>query len=341
MILGIRADGGLKIGLGHIYKSIWLANALKRKGFKIVFLTTEDQVSNSLIASQGFETVIFSNNWSESQKIQRLNQWVFQQNPKFLVIDHWSWPKEFWSELNRQDKTTYVGMDVPPEGIGYFDLAFQGIRETVESGEYSSSGCRVFNGLDYLVMSPEFKKYKNGWKFSTNLKKVLLTFGGTDVANFSLQALEFFDSKPWNFEIDLALGPGVSNNNDISKKISESKLNVNLMSNVSCLPKLMTSVDLVIATAGLGTLSEIALTSAPAILVSAVSHQKDNAFKFKEHGIVDRTAKSGVWPDEMENDLKFLLENPSRLKELSAKWDGAVDGEGISRILKVLESYAN
>jgi UDP-2,4-diacetamido-2,4,6-trideoxy-beta-L-altropyranose hydrolase len=341
MILGIRADGGFKIGLGHIYKSIWLANALKKKGFKIVFLTTEDRVSNSLITDQGFETVIFSKSWSESQKIERLNQWVFQQTPKFLVIDHWSWPKEFWSELNRVDKTTYVGMDVPPAGIGHFDLAFQGIQETVESVEYSSSGCRVFNGVDYLVMSPEFKKYRNRWKYPTRLKKVLLTFGGTDVANFSLRALEFFDSKPWAFEIDLALGPGISNFSSISKKILESKLNVNLMSNVSCLPKLMTAVDLVIATAGLGTLSEIALTGAPAILVSAVSHQKDNAFKFKEHGIVDRTVKPGVWPDEMGNDLNFFLENSNRLKELSEKWNGVVDGEGISRILKVLERYAN
>jgi UDP-2,4-diacetamido-2,4,6-trideoxy-beta-L-altropyranose hydrolase len=341
MILGIRADGGFKIGLGHIYKSIWLANALKKKGFKIVFLTTEDQVSNRLITDQGFETVIFSKNWSESQKIQRLNQWVFQQAPKFLVIDHWSWPKEFWSELNRVDKTIYVGMDVPPVGIGHFDLAFQGIQETVESSEYSSCGCRVFNGVDYLVISPEFKALRNGWKPPTKLKKILLTFGGTDVANFSIKSLGFFNSKPWNFEIDLVLGPGVSDIKFIQEKISQSSLNVNLMIGVSCLPELMTTTDLVISTAGLGTLSELALTRTPGIVVSAVDHQKNNAFKFRDYGILDRTNNLGIWPDEIENDLEFFLENPSRLKKLSERWNDIVDAEGISRILKVLESYAS
>lgn len=341
MILGIRADGGFKIGLGHIYKSIWLANALKKKGFKIVFLTTEDRVSNSLITDQGFETVIFSKSWSESQKIQRLNQWVFQQTPKFLVIDHWSWPKEFWSELNRVDKTTYVGMDVPPAGIGHFDLAFQGIQETVESVEHSSSGCRVFNGVDYLVMSPEFKALRNGWKPPTQFKKVLLTFGGTDVANFSIKSLDFFNSKPWNFEIDLVLGPGISDIKIIQEKVSKSALNINLMTSVSCLPKLMTTSDLVISTAGLGTLSELALTGAPAIVVSAVDHQKNNALKFREYGILDRTNDLGVLPDEIENDLNYFSERSNRLKDLSGKWRGLVDGEGIKRIIKVLESYRN
>ena len=341
MILGIRADGGLKIGLGHIYKSIWLANAFKKKGFKIVFLTTQDQVSNSLITDQGFETVIFSKNWSESQKIQSLNQWVLQQTPEFLIIDHWSWPKEFWSELNREDKTTYVGMDVPPTGIGHFDLAFQGIRETLELNEYSSSRCRIFNGVDYLVMSPGFKAHRNGWKPPTEFKKVLLTFGGTDVANFSIKALDFFNSKPWNFEIDLVLGPGVSDIKLIKEKVSESSLNVNLMTNVSCLPQLMTTSDLVISTAGLGTLSELALTGAPAILVSAVDHQKNNALKFCNYGILDRTSSVGIWPDEIENDLNYFLERSNRLKDLSEKWKGLVDGEGIRRIVNVLESYQN
>jgi UDP-2,4-diacetamido-2,4,6-trideoxy-beta-L-altropyranose hydrolase len=338
MVLGIRADGGFKIGLGHIYKSIWLANTLKKKGFKVVFLTTEDYVSNKLIADQNFETVIFPKNWSESQKIQRLNQWVVQQNPKFLIIDHWSWPKEFWSELQRVDKTIFVGMDVPPEGISHFDLAFQGIRETLGSNEYSKSGCRVFNGVDYLIMSPKFRALRNSWKLSAGLKKILLTFGGTDVAQFSLKSLDFFSSKSLGIEIDLVLGPGASDTHLIREKISESTLHVNLMSSVSCLPKLMASVDLVISTAGLGTLSELALVGAPGIVVAAVDHQKNNAFKFREYGIVDRTSSPGVWPNDIEKDLNYFFESSNRLKELSEKWNGLVDGEGIDRIVNIFEN---
>lgn len=338
MILGIRADGGFEIGLGHIYKSVWLANALKKKGFKIIFLTTEDHISNRLIIDQGFETVIFPKNWLESQKIDRLNQWVLQKSPNFLVIDHWSWPKEFWSKLKRIDKTVYVGMDVPSKGIGHFDLAFQGIQETLESSEYSRYGCRVFNGVDYLVISPEFKTYRNAWKPPIKLRKILLTFGGTDVANFSIKSLDFFNSKSWNFEINLVLGPGIENIKSIQEKVSETALRVNLMTSVPCLPELMANADLVISTAGLGALSELALTGAPAIVVSAVDHQKKNAFKFCDYGIVDRTNSLGVWPDEIENDLNVYLENPNRLKILSQKWQGLVDGDGINRIVKVFDT---
>ncbi len=337
MILGIRADGGFEIGLGHIYKSIWLAKALIRKGFKIVFLTTEDEASSRLIADENFEAIIFPKSLSEGQKIQRLNQWVSQTNPKFLVIDHWSWPNEFWSQLHRVNKTKYIGMNVPPQGISHFDLAFQGIRETLKSNEYYSSGCRVFNGVDYLLMSPEFKAFRNGWKPPAKFKKLLLTFGGTDVANFSIKSLEFFNSKSWDFDISLVLGPGVSDIKSIQKNISKSCLRVNLMSNVSCLPHLMTNADLVISTGGLGTLSELALTGAPAIIVSAVDHQKDNAFKFRDYGILDRTNNTGVWPDEIDDDLNYFLENSHNLNELSKRWNGLVDGKGIDRIVNILD----
>jgi spore coat polysaccharide biosynthesis predicted glycosyltransferase SpsG len=339
MVFGIRADGGFKIGLGHIYKAIWLGDALKARGFEVVLLTTEDYVSNRLIADQNFETVIFPKDWNESQKIQQLNQWVFQKNPKFLVIDHWSWPKEFWTELECQDKTILVGMDVPPEGIIHFDIAFQGIRETLESNEYSKKGCRVFSGVDYLVMSPNFQTLRNGWKSHNKFKKILLTFGGTDVANFSIKSLEFFSNQPWGFEISLVLGPGISDLESIQRKVDETSLRVKMMPSVSCLPKSMTNADLVIATAGLGTLSELALTGAPAIVISAVDHQVYNALKFSSYGIVDRAEIPGVWTNAIANDLNGFLENPNQLAELSEKWDGLVDGEGIDRIVGILESY--
>ncbi len=110
------------------------------------------------------------------------------------------------------------------------------------------------------------------------------------------------------------------------------------MSNVSCLPELMTTADLVISTGGLGTLSELALTGTPAIIVSAVDHQKDNAFKFRDYGILDRTSNTGLWSNEIENDLNYFLENPNRLKELSERWNGLVDGEGIDRIVDILNN---
>ena len=175
MLLGIRVDGGPEVGLGHVFKSIWFAKALIEKGFKVIFLITDDQASKSLIDGENFETIIFPKSLTESQKINRLNQWVCEQNPKFLVIDHWSWPREIWSQLNRIGTTKYVGIDVPPEGISHFDIAFQGIRETLESNESTCFGCRVFNGVDYLIMSPKFKNFKAGWKPPAKLKKILLT----------------------------------------------------------------------------------------------------------------------------------------------------------------------
>ncbi|MBI4389682.1 MAG: hypothetical protein HY580_05825 [Nitrospinae bacterium] len=50
------------------------------------------------------------------------------------------------------------------------------------------------------MTSPDFLPYAGSWKYRGRLKKMLLTFGGTDVANYSDKALDYIENTSRRFD---------------------------------------------------------------------------------------------------------------------------------------------
>lgn len=337
---GIRVDGGFHIGLGHVYKCIWLAEALRKKGYEIVFLTTEDPVATTLIQRKNFPLHLLPASKTEDEKVKAANAWVRTHKPAFLIIDHWDWPKDYWVSLEKKSGTLSVGIDVPAEGFYNFDLAFQGIRNSLTNLEFAAKGCKVYEGPKYLMLCPDYQPYTQSWKPASRLQNILLTFGGTDVANFSLKILDYFEKFSQDFNLTLVLGPGSSIFTSLEKRLQDSTLQVEILRDVSCLPAYMSRSDLVISTAGAGTLSELALTGAPAIVFAAVPHQMDNARKFSQvGGILNCAGKAGVIDEQFTGYLSDLAAHPHKLNQLSKKWHGLVDTNGIERMVRILERH--
>ncbi|MBI4390137.1 MAG: hypothetical protein HY580_08145, partial [Nitrospinae bacterium] len=180
MTIGIRVDGGFQVGMGHVYKSLWLAEALRERGREeACFLVRRDGASTDLIRSRKFPLEVFPDGMQEKEIIARLNQWVEKHRPSFLIVDHWDWDDAYWSGLAKIPGAVYVGMDVPEGEFAHFDLAFQGIRNSLSNEEFTEMGCKVYKGPQYLMTSPDFLPYAGSWKYRGRLKKILLTFGGT------------------------------------------------------------------------------------------------------------------------------------------------------------------
>ncbi|MFQ5715809.1 MAG: PseG/SpsG family protein [Nitrospinales bacterium] len=342
MKIGIRVDGSFHIGLGHIYKSLWLAEALRKKGCEVTFLTTEDPAAVDLIRRKNFPLHLFAEKEGEDEKVAGINRWVEAHSPAVFVIDHWDWSQAYWTSLENKPGALFVGMDVPPEGYGKFDLAFQGIRNLAKNSEVAEKGCNIFEGPAYLMICPEFERYSRAWKPPPRLKNILLTFGSTDVGNFSLKTLAWFEQFPHEYNLTLILGPGSHPILDsVNQYLRKSRLKVALLQDVPCLPAYMRSADLVLSTAGMGTLSELALTGAPAIVFAAVPHQADNAKRLSHiGGILNCAGEVGIIDARCRDYIKELTDRPLGLKTLSDKWRGLVDAEGINRIVDIIIQHA-
>jgi UDP-2,4-diacetamido-2,4,6-trideoxy-beta-L-altropyranose hydrolase len=336
-LIGIRVDGSHAIGLGHVYKSLWLARTLRNAGCQLEFLITENNTARTLIEKEGFSTQWLSSDWDEYKKIKALNKWVQLNRPAALVIDHWDWSEAYWNTLEAPEMTVLIAVDTPPEGFFKFHLAFQGIRNSFQNKEFEQNGCSVFAGPRYLMTPPHFGYLEEGWKQSGKLKNILLTFGGSDVADFSLKILDRFKNLSGPYQLTLISGPGSNNHDRAKEKAKSLHHGVNLLKEVSNLPEWMCKSDLAITTAGLGTMSELALTGTPAIVFAAVDHQIKNAHNLMPiGGIINCAHEIGKIEKLFDEKLNMLVENPYELKQMSQNWRGLVDAKGIGRMVKII-----
>ena len=139
------------------------------------------------------------------------------------------------------------------------------------------------------------------------------------------------------YQLTLISGPGSNNHDRAKEKANKLKHEVNLLKEVSNLPEWMCESDLAVTTAGLGTLSELALTGTPAIVFAAVDHQIKNAHKLTPiGGIINCAQEIGVIDKLFDEKFNMLVENTNKLKQMSQNWRGLVDSKGIERMAKII-----
>ena len=341
--IGIRVDGSHTMGLGHIYRTLWLARALRREGREVEFFVTEDLTVKDLLRANGFATRWFSNNLEEFEKTKVLNLWAFENRPAALIIDHYQWTQECWESLKIPEGIVLAAVNLPREGFSKFHLAFQGIYDSLSFEEFVEEGCSIYGGVRYLMISPEHVKLAGGWvPPKGRLETILLAFGGTDVADFSSKTLDRLEKIKECFKLTLIMGPGSKNFETIYGRVNRFPHQLEVFEGVEDLPARMSRSHLAITTAGMGTLSELALTGTPAIVLAAAEHQVKNAKKFAAFGGVINCAFSpGEVPHCFEDHLKALTFKPERLKEMFHCWSGLVDGRGIERIVNIILERTN
>ena len=119
--------------------------------------------------------------------------------------------------------------------------------------------------------------------------------------------------------------------------LKDSRHRVEVLREVNNLPERMCRSNLAVTTAGLGTLSELALTGTPAIVLAAVDHQIQNADKFAPiGGIIHCARKAGVVDLSFDDRFNTLARQPERLAKMSCQWQGLVDGFGIERMTTII-----
>tara|TARA_B100000686_G_scaffold354068_1_gene462484 strand:+ start:1623 stop:2642 length:1020 start_codon:yes stop_codon:yes gene_type:complete len=335
----IRTDGSLDLGYGHVYKTLWLAEVLCSEKCDVRFLISSDPQAETLVKGKGFDLKTFSSGLNDEKKADILMEETAEIRPDYLIIDHWTWSTAYWNRLTKIPGTFIVGNDVPENKFQHFDIAFQGIKNDLTNKNFTQKGCRVFSGPDYLMVNPEFKRYANRWKPDFQLKNILLTFGGGDRSNLSTKVLATLDSFCNPLSITLVLGPGACRKEDL-KLIVNNRHALNIVQNASYLPEWMIKCDVAIVSGGAGTLSELALTGTPAVALAGYDNQLENVRKFSRvGGIIDCAEYVGEVPESLKGILIELYSNPQKLYDLSRKWNGLVDGNGINRMTSILLKY--
>ena len=277
MKIAFVTDGGLNMGMGHVYRSTTLAEELQDKG-KIYFLTKSGQIVTKQIEDSGFNAIKLKNN---NEIIRHLEK----TKPNIIIIDKREVEENFAKEIKDKLNTNLIIFGNLSNANKYADVVINVIGSNFENKKFldKNTGTLYFYGPRYIILRKEFYEFKRkGKKPSNGVRKILLLFGGSDPLNLTSKVLDKLLSESVELKIDVALGSGFVYFNELNKILAkyQNKINnIKLHRNAKNVAQLMYEADLAITSPGLS-MFEALCVGTPVIAISQTRFHKEVFDKF-------------------------------------------------------------
>lgn len=329
---GIRMNLGNGIGSGHFYRCLAVAEELQKNGKEVIFLTNNEHEIKNHLQKNKIPYVILK----QKLETDKLNQCKFElKNIKNLIIDL-PFDNEMYSKQFRNTCTTFIIDDLGRKKC-FSDVLFNGsIVPDFHSYEIDPKLTKTFIGSKYMILRKEYLKERSNIKISAApIKKILMTFGGSDSNNLSKKLLQkFFDT---DYEISLILGPSYKFTKNIFE-ISKNYKNLKIYNFTNNLSTLLPSQDLVLSSGGI-TSYELACLGIPCIFFPTEVFEDKTVSSFTKNGF---GLNYGFWdndPDKIMKEILFLNDYHKRQKMFQSGRK-IVDGKGLFRITKNILKYS-
>jgi spore coat polysaccharide biosynthesis predicted glycosyltransferase SpsG len=319
-----RADGGSRIGYGHLVRSGAVAHELHRQGHAITLATTTPQSARTFFPD---DSTIF--NLPSRGDPQPFVDRIDSTEPDFVFTDAYPVDTAYQRVVrNRvrlavvQDDTRHaVCADLFINGNLYGpDLDYEYIREPPEE-------CL---GTDYALLRREIRKRtvdEPPWREKP--ERAIIMMGGSDLADLTPTAIQAFDSH--DLRVDAIVGPGCTAGQEqaVYKAAQACSADIRVARNPENLADRMVQADFGVSTASSTTYELLALAT-PIVSIPVVDNQEPIAAALRKRDAataLDRTdgqqaLRSAI--AEYMTDTERRYERRQRGREL-------VDGEGVER----------
>ncbi len=184
-------------GMGHLYRSLTLADALVRMGEGVHFLINAHEPSLQILKSRGYALATVdlapeAGGW-EMEAVQRLRASAWVNDRLDTTAAH--------VERVKSKGLPVVTFDDRGSGAARSDL---NVAALVFAPEELArlQGARVLTGVDHLVLNPVIARFRRG---RTQLGSVLVTLGGADTHGATVKVVRLLRDRPW--QVTVVLGP--------------------------------------------------------------------------------------------------------------------------------------
>lgn len=293
MKIVIVTDGNNLLGLGHVYQSITLANLLSEFSKQIIFLTKSEERICQLIIEAGFKTEILLN---DDEILIRLKE----LNPDRVIFDKLDVAPELAHKIKAELKTKLIIFTNLTHANQYADMTvmagmgsnFKNIKTTNESGRVD------FLGPKYWLLRPEFYEFKKKKKTpNSEVKNIMLMFGGSDPANMSSFVLDEILKISQVDKVLLVLGGSFKFQEELQKIIEKNKstkCQLRIVQNLSNVSEEMYQHDVVFCSPGLS-LYEALMVGTPVVGFHQNKMQQEvHQDLLKTYGLQDMAKVSSI-----------------------------------------------
>jgi len=322
MKIVFRTNGGKNIGLGHIYRCLSLAKAIKNENEKVEITFISNKESSELIQKNNYK-FIGSNKFDEDDIRQ-----IKKQKPDIIIFDSYLADDEYLKQLKEiakliifDDNNDIYNSEIP-------DRIINGNIHTKKLN-YSNKE-KHFLGPNYLVMREEYWYDNDKTEKSKQKEKILMiTTGGTDFNKIMIKFIQSLKELKMNKKI--IIGP-VYEKEYIQKieKELENDDNYELIYKPKSLKKYIQSSDYVLTAAG-STIYEILTLNKTPIIYTLADNQKLIAKELENYGVFNIGYYNEIKYSELKKEIEEIInEENTKIKELF----NLFDGQGAKRIAK-------
>jgi len=331
-----RADAGPHIGLGHVQRSLSLANALKKLGVESVFLTNSGNSHGERIKRSGFPVhpLNETESWTSGDAKATLEA-AEQQGCAAMVVDSHEAGTNYLTQLRNAGVFVVVRDD-----LALFSFSCQvvvnGNADAHELPYRSTTEDTVFLlGTEYIVLRDEFGEAPSRPKSS--VQNILVILGGTDEHNLMPGILDELDALPGDFSVTAVVGPFFHNATAIKSAVEKAHRPMKLVYGPDSVHGLMLDADLAISAAG-QTLYELASVGCPTVAISVAPNQRGQLKALQDAGAL--VSAGDVESDDVitgvARELTGLLDDVKVRQDMAKVGRSLVDGSGACRVARAI-----
>lgn len=323
-----RVDAGGKIGLGHYYRSLSLAELLNKKGHKVTFIHCPSLFWDNAKRTK-FPYKVFEINLDKG--ITELEIIKKNKIDVFYVDGIIEFQKDYIEKIKKYSRVVFYQNISDSRNLADIFI-LPSIHKNEDYFNSFGENSKIYQGLDYFTFNPDILLLEPK-KVAKTVDKIGVISGGSDPKNTLIRILNMIDFDIFS-KIDFIFYYG--ENYLFKDKLSSIKHN-----NVSFQlfdHKEIIKNDLLISSFGVSTY-EFMVMGMPII---AYGHQESNAnaaniLEKKTHSIISIGLIDNLKTDILNNMLIKLVKNYRLRKKLSASAKSLLDLKGVNRVLKILE----
>ena len=358
-IIAFRVDASTVIGTGHVMRCLTLADALRARGHKCIFIARAhsghlidviEQKAHALIALEApvdqcaaADTSSYAAwlgvDWQvDAQETVRA---LHNYNVDWMVVDHYGLDKQ-WEKYLRPHCNKIMVIDdlanrshdcdmLLDQNLGRCDQNYEGL--------ISVSATKLI-GPKYALLRPEFADWREqsmSRRMRPAFKNMLISMGGVDRDNITGQILDLLDANifPKDGHITIIMGVHAPWLDHIRARAKNLPWKIDVLSGINNVAELMAGGDIAIGAAG-GTAWERCALGLPSIIYILAENQIAGA------QALERTGAAYVANDihQVQQLLSLIAvpnEREKRLMNMSISASQICDGAGTARVVQAMQ----
>ena len=360
----IRCDASLSIGSGHVIRCRTLARVLKARGANVSFLcrrqpgdlisileaefTVLELPSLPLVSCEGlvgrklYAAWLGCSQLHDAEACLAILSRSYPYIPDWIIVDHYGLDSTWHSMILKSFIHTVTPkifvIDDLADRSHHADLLLdQNFFGHSTHNRYKTlvpTHCRQFLGPHFSLLSPEYEILHPLVPVRTDLRRVLVFFGGVDPDNYTSRSIKILmDPAFSHLSVDVVLGIHSPHRQAVAKLVSQ-RPSTTLHAPLPSLAGLITRADLGIGAGGT-TVWERACLKLPSLIIPIAANQLEGSLALEQHSCLMLLSNNDI-DVSLRNNLLRLIADHALLSALSLESSKLVDGKGSSILCEQL-----